>query len=251
MESLTDDLKLKKYIPKARQNFLGGRPAPGERINNFVARLSSLAGHCEYGEEKDNMTRDQVLTHIKDKNLKSKPYRSENLTLSKLLEVVSQYHDKDTLILVQTEEDINIVELFENQNTSVMKFQGRCWYYNKIGHLIKNRRCSCDYVWGSCGRLGHFAVCCRYQPEHASKKKTTRTKGGGRREKVHVVSQQADGEESEDDAFYVFTASSSETLETFELRINDKIIDVNVDLGVSCNLMSERVFHSPTGGKAP
>ena len=138
MESLTGYFKLKKNIPKARRNFLGARPAPGERINNFVTRLSSLTEHCEYGEEKDNMTRDQVLTQIKDKNLKSKPYRSENLTLSKLLEVVSQYHDKDALILVQTEEDINRVELVENQNTSVMKFQGRCWNCNKIGHLAKN-----------------------------------------------------------------------------------------------------------------
>ena len=43
----------------------------GEQINSFLTRLSSLAEHCEYGEEKDNMTRDQVLTHTKDKNLKS------------------------------------------------------------------------------------------------------------------------------------------------------------------------------------
>ena len=259
MESLTDYFKLKKNIPKARQNFLEARPVPGERINNFVTTLSSLAEHCEYGEEKDNMTRDQVLTHIKDKNLKSKLYRSENLTLSKLLEVVSQYHDKDALILVQTEEDINRVELVENQNTSVMKFQGRCWNCNKIGHLAKSCRCSRDHVCESCGRLGHFAVCCRYQPEHASNKNHTtsqrrtslQTKGGGRREKVHAVSQQADGEESEDDAFYVFTASTSEALETLALRINDKIVDVIVDSGASCNLMSEHVFHSLTGGKAP
>ena len=115
MELLTYHFKLKKNIPKERQKFLGTRPAPGKGINNFVTRLSSLAEHCEYGEEKDNMTRDQVLTHIKDKNLKSKLYRSENLTLSKLLEVVSQYHDKDALILVQTEEDINRVELVENK----------------------------------------------------------------------------------------------------------------------------------------
>jgi len=53
MESLNDYFKLKKNIPKARQNFLGATPAPGERINNFVTRLSSLAGHCEYREEKD------------------------------------------------------------------------------------------------------------------------------------------------------------------------------------------------------
>ena len=204
-------------MPKARQNFLGARTAPRERINNFVTTLSSLAEHCEYGEEKDNMTRDQVLTHIKDKNLKSKLYRSANLTLSKLLEVVSQYHDKDALILVQTEEDIKGVELVENQNTSVRKFQGICWNCIKIRHLAKNCRCSRDHVCESCGRLSHFAVCCRYQPEHASNKNHTtsqrrtslQTKGGGRREKVHAVSQQADSEESEDDAFYVFTASAN------------------------------------------
>ena len=259
MDSLNDYFKLKKNIPKARQNFLGARPAPGERINNFVTRLSSLAEHCEYGEEKDNMTRDQVLTHIKDKNLKSKLYRSENLTLSKLLEVVSQYHDKDAMILVQPDQEINRVELTEKQTPSVMKFQGRCWNCNKIGHLAKDCRCSRDHVCESCGRLGHFAVCCRYQPEHASNKNHTtsqrrtslQTKGGGRREKVHAVTQQADGEESEDDAFYVFTATTSEALETLELRINDKIINVIVDSGASCNLMSEHVFHSLTGGKAP
>ena len=259
MASLNDYFKLKKNIPKARQNFLGARPAPGERINNFVTRLSSLAEHCEYGEEKDNMTRDQVLTHIKDKNLKSKLYRSENLTLSKLLEVVSQYHDKDAMILVQPDEEINRVELTEKQPPSVMKFQGRCWNCNKIGHLAKDCRCSRDHVCESCGRLCHFAVCCRYQPEHASNKNHTtsqrrtslQTKGGGRREKVHAVTQQADGKESEDDAFYVFTATTSEALETLELCINDKIINVIVDSGASCNLMSEHVFHSLTGGKAP
>lgn len=106
MESLTDYFKLKKNIPMARQNFLAATPTPGERINNFVTRLSSLAEHCEYGEEKDNMTRDQVLRYIKDKNLKSKLYRTEHLTLSKLLDVVSQYHDKEALIL-QPEEQIN------------------------------------------------------------------------------------------------------------------------------------------------
>ena len=260
MESLNDYFKLKKNIPKARKNFLGATPAPGERINNFVTRLSNLAEHCEYGEEKDNMTRDQVLTHIKDKNLKSKLYRSENLTLSKLLEVVSQYHDKDALILAQPEDQINRVQLAEKQTTSQMKFQGRCWNCNKIGHQAKDCRCSRDHVCESCGRLGHFAVCCRYQQEHASntthptshgRTRCLQARKGGRREKVHAVTQQADGEDSEDDAFYVFTTSSSEGLETLELCINDKIVNVIVDSGASCNLMSERVFHSLTGGKAP
>ena len=260
MESLNDYFKLKKNIPKARQNFLGATPAPGERINNFVTRLSSLAEHCKYGEEKDHMTRDQVLTHIKDKNLKSKLYRSENLTLSKLLEVVSQYHDKDALILVQPEDQINRVQLAEKHTTSQMKYQGRCWNCNKIGHQAKDCRCSRDHVCESCGRLGHFAVCCRYQQEHASntthptnhgRTRPLQARKGKRREKVHAVTQQADGEDSRDNAFYVFTASTSECFETLELCINDKIVNVIVDSGASCNLMSEHVFHSLTEGKAP
>ena len=259
MDSLNDYFKLKKNIPKARQNFLGATPAPGERINNFVTRLSSLAEHCEYGDEKDNMTRDQVLTHIKDKQLKSKLYRSENLTLSKLLEVVSQYHDKDALILVQPAEQINRVELAEKQTTGIspMKFQGRCWNCNKLGHLAKDCRCSRDHVCESCGRQGHFAVCCHYPQQHANNTNRTTSHGrtplqsrrGGGRNKVHAVTHKADGKESEDDAFYVFTASTGENLDTLELRINDKMINVIVDSGASCNLMSERVFDSIRGKK--
>lgn len=68
---------------------------------------------------------------------------------------------------------------------------------------------------------------------------------------MHAVTQQADGEDSRDDAFYVFTASASECFETLELCINDKIVNVIVDSGASCNLMSEHVFHSLTEGKEP
>ena len=39
-----------------------------------------------------------------------------------------------------------------------------------------------------------------------------------------------------------------QALETLELRINDKIIDVIVDSDARCNLKSEHVFHSLTGG---
>ena len=33
------------------QTFLAMKPTPGERINNFVTRLSSLAEHFKYGDE--------------------------------------------------------------------------------------------------------------------------------------------------------------------------------------------------------
>ena len=49
----------------------------------------------------------------------------------------------------------------------------------------------------------------------------------------------------------MFTASTREALETLELRISYKIVNVVVDSGASCNLMSDHVFHFLTGGEVP
>ena len=100
IDCLSDYFKVKKNVPMERQTFLAAKPNPGETINNFASRLKSLVEHCDYGEEEDNQVRDHVISHIKNKNLKAKLYREETLTLSKLLEIVSQYHDKEALILI-------------------------------------------------------------------------------------------------------------------------------------------------------
>ena len=237
----------------ARQNVLAAKPVPGERINNFVTRLSSLAEHCECGEEKDNMTRDQVIAHIKDKNLKSKLYRTDGLTLSKLLEVVSQYHDKEALILVP-DEQVNRVEATNKPINPPRKSQGRCYKCNRAGHMAKDCRCSRDHVCEACGRVGHFAVCCGYRPEldtntdpKASQWRSQPRKGG-KQEKVEAIAQLPDFGEAEDDVFYVFSASTSEGPETLELCINNKLTSVIIDSGASCLKMSFNLLLGGGGG---
>lgn len=66
---------------------------------------------------------------------------------------------------------------------------------------------------------------------------------------MQAVTQHQYPDEPADDGFYVFTASTSEGLETLELYINDKLVNVIVDSGASCNLMSEDMFQSLTGEK--
>ena len=106
MTCLSNHFKLKKNVPLARQKLLASKPNPGEAINNFVTRLKSLAEHCDYGEEEDNQVRDIVISHVTNKELKSKFYREENLSLSRLLEIVSTYHHKDVMVLV-SEDTVN------------------------------------------------------------------------------------------------------------------------------------------------
>ena len=92
---------------------------PGERIHKFVTRLSSLAEHREYREEKDNMIRDQVLMHIEDKNLKAELFHTDNLTIAERLEVVLDVQ-------------ISRVHADEKQLNSSSKFNGKCYSVVKL-----------------------------------------------------------------------------------------------------------------------
>ena len=106
MTRLSNHFKVKKNVLLASQKLFASKPNPGETINNFVARLKSLAEHCYYDEEEDNQVRDIVISHVTTKELRSKFYREENLNLSKVLEIVSTYHDKDAMVLV-SEDSVN------------------------------------------------------------------------------------------------------------------------------------------------
>ena len=52
------------------------------------------------------------------------------------------------------------------------------------------------------------------------------------------------------DDFYVFIAGTTDGQNTMELMIEDKLVNIVVDSGASCNLMSEEMFNFITGGNA-
>ena len=145
-------LQAQKNAPMARQTFLAATPLAGETINNFITRLQKLAEHCDCEGERDNQVRDRAISSLKDKNRKSKLYREETLTLSKLMEIVSQYYNKEALILIH--------ESQVNSMYSDPKQGGKCWRCDKVGHFAKDCRRSRDHKCGKFGHMGHFEVCC-------------------------------------------------------------------------------------------
>ena len=52
------------------------------------------------------------------------------------------------------------------------------------------------------------------------------------------------------DDFYVFNAVITDGPNTMELMIEDKLVNIVIDSGASCNLMSEEMFNFITGGNA-
>lgn len=85
-------------------------------------------------------------------------------------------------------------------------------------------------------------VCChREQDKHGE----GRGKSGRKREGVWTIGDQPDqddverSEVSKDDGFYVFSASDSES-NTLPLMIESEPVNVIIDSGATCNLMSEQ-----------
>ena len=259
MDSLSDHFKHRKNAPMARQTFLAAKPSAGETINNFITRLQKLAEHCDYEAERDNQVRDRAISFIKDRNLKAKLYREETLSLSKLLEIVSQYHDKEALTLVP-EGQVNNIRADSRQGQ-------KCWRCDKAGHFAKDCYRSRDHKCGKCGKVGHFEVCCKSKQtkEDTLNRDSSRFRGNNRGKPKHgrmarnprgqrdvrqVTEQTMDESHGNRDDFYVFSARSGEAQNTVEMLIEDKPINVIIDSGANCNLMSEGVFEFVKGGNA-
>ena len=169
----------------------------------------------------------------------------ETLTLNKLMEIVSQFHDKEALILVP--------ELQVNHIAP-----------DSVGHYAKECLRSRDHKCLKCGNFGHFEQCCKTKQKKESRQNRSlgQSPGGSREKPRHgrrggnpqsqrnvrqVTEETMDPNYANSDDFYVFSARNSEGENTKEMLIEDKPVNVIIDSGANCNLMSEEVFESIIG----
>ena len=252
MDCLSEHFKPRKNALMARQAFIAANLIAGETINNFITRLQKLAEHCKYEGERDNQVRDRAISDIQDKNLKSKLYREGTLTIDKLMEIVSQYHDKEALVLIP-ENRVNRL----STETEPMQ-GGKCWRCDKVGHFVKECRHSRDHKCAKCGNVGHVEVCCHSKQSKGrdSSRSSNRGRGRGRRkggdsqgqrDVRHVTDEMNAGSSASNDDFYVFSTGNTDDQNTLTSEIEVKPINVIIDSGASCNLMSEEVFYHVTG----
>lgn len=247
MDALSDHFKMRKNVPMARQAFIAAKPQAGETINNFITRLQKLAEHCDYEGERDNQVRDHAISYIKDKNLKSKLYREETLTLGKFMEIIGHYHDKEALILLP--ESVNNIN-----NHSDRKTKAKCWRCDKVGHYAKECRISRDHKCTKCGKVGHFEPCCYSKGKRGQDTKFRGARGrrnsgrGGGRDNVRQLGEETEQQTSSRD-YYVFNTEDKDEGNVMKLLIEEKNINVIIDSGASCNLISEEVFNLVSGGK--
>ena len=74
-------------VPYTRHVFRQMKQNEGETILQFVTRLRIVANDCDYGNNRDDFVRDQVIEKCLQKSLRVKFLSERGITLSKLLEM--------------------------------------------------------------------------------------------------------------------------------------------------------------------
>ena len=97
-----------KEGPNGSTDLSSGKTISWWDYQQFIICLQKLKEHCVYEVEGDNQVRDRASSFIKDRNLKAKLYREETLSLTKVLEIVTQYREKEALILVLEGQENNL-----------------------------------------------------------------------------------------------------------------------------------------------
>ena len=178
-----------------------------ESITQYVVRLKKLADTCNFGDEKDNCIRDQVVDKCKSQSLRKKLLAEKDLTLQKTLEI-AQAKEASELQAAQIAEDDKAFAIKSNQTYShhrkVMtpnnnrlgstphsaksrstphngpprppqtlnrQRQGSditCSRCGLKGHAGHQCRCTQNKTCYSCGKVGHFASMCRSLPPNTT-----------------------------------------------------------------------------------
>jgi hypothetical protein len=94
----TDDIdqilqKMDEYfLPKIntsieRNKFNNRVQGPGEMFDSFLADLRKIASNCDYGQMKDSLITDRIICGIKNKTVKDRLLREQNINLKKATDI--------------------------------------------------------------------------------------------------------------------------------------------------------------------
>ena len=227
----------------------------GESIDHYITDIIKLAEHCQYGELKDDLIRDKLVSGIRDDKVREKLLGVKDLNLEKTIETlrISQAikdmasHIADEPTATSTVNAVGQKKLKDKETRELTKDKEQrghnqknlrnftpsfkvCKYCGKK-HEFKRGMCpAAEKKCKKCGKKGHFAKVCL----------STKT--------VHTVEEEL----SEEETYAISTVKSSastQALVTFRVN-NQHNVTFEIDTGASCNILPFSEYVKATGDES-
>ena len=223
-----------------------------ETIDQFVIRLARQADNCEFGENKKEHIRDQVIDKCKSNRLRRKLLEmGKTLTLDDVQRVAQSMEAAELQarrIEKDRSEEINNVgsrarrwSKFETSQKS--KESQKCYRCVRAGHFARDKKCpAVGAVCKKCKKIGHFAVVCKTKSGREDKQ-TNRARGV---KQISVERGYRVLDKVEDDDEYAFAIGTNgkglpNSSAVVDLVVGGVVVKkVLIDSGASCNIVDKQ-----------
>ena len=269
LEKLDAHFKPQRNIPYERHMFRQAEQSQGEAVDSFVCRLKTLAATCEFGNNRDDFVRDQVIDKCHSNALRRRLLREKDLTLAKLQELARAMEAADQQADKMEKLSVNAVHSKPKKSTQNRMDKGgqkfsspkdrsgnkdrtvTCFRCGREGHTARECTITQGKQCNKCGKDGHFAKVC----------KTKMLKVNQITKKNPEMPDRQDDKSEEDDHVFTVTAIKTETSDSnakecvmpvtshsddgeLPMLINGQPVQMLIDSGASCNVVNMQIYSS-------
>ena len=205
-----------------------------EPFDQFVTRLKQQAKRCEFAGLKDSLIADRIVIGVKNEPLRERLLRRSDLDINKAIELgrAAEFTQKQSAELraagtatpERTVDRVTRNGRPSEQDRSAPRVQCKHCGYRHADRSCpaQGKRCR------KCGKLNHFAACCKEAPRSASKP-------------VHAVDQDPDDSDIDDylqfDSIQIDACGLESDDWMQKLRLNGKQVTFKLDTGAQANIV--------------
>lgn len=225
-----------------------------EGIDEYVARLKSLAKLCRFGALEEEFVMYKVVTANKWPKLRAKLLTTQNLSLAKAIDMcrAEEISEKHAVAVGQASGDVNMVK--SKKKSLKCKFCGDWHDFAKGSCPALGKRCR------GCGGKNHFEKVCKAdgKKKMKNKRKVKKVQDGS----LSDTSQSEDSDNSETESeeeevvigkVYDYSDAGGNVLADLEVFVSDKWQSVRceLDTGANTSLVGVDWLKKMAGGECP
>ena len=226
-----------KIVIAERFHFHRRSQRPEETISEFLAELRRLATHCSFGDFLNDALRDRLVCGLRSESIQRKLLSQRDLTLTQAVDIAKgmEAATRDSHELQGQVPNIQAVRSSSATKKSSGSTQGKpCYRCGKKNHLPQQCHFK-EAVCHKCNKKGHISKACK-SPVQQKSDTTSSTKP---RKKTQWL-QTDDTSDSETELPVLRINSKSSHPIRVEVKINGKLLQMEVDTGAAVSIISEQ-----------